>query len=98
MLLRRITQFINRRRSPKYTGVHLVTWESELRAIAAEASAWSIETGGDLFGRWQDILGVRTHGGADGAYSRLQHGVRARNQNPKRSHSRFSGELRPGAR
>ena len=31
----------------------IVTWESELRAIAAEASAWSIETGGDLFGRWQ---------------------------------------------
>ncbi|TFV48277.1 hypothetical protein [Bradyrhizobium niftali] len=28
------------------------TWESELRAIAAEAAAWSIETGGDLFGRW----------------------------------------------
>lgn len=31
----------------------LVTWESELRAIAAEASAWNVETGGDLFGRWQ---------------------------------------------
>lgn len=31
----------------------LVTWESELRAIAAEASAWTVETGGDLFGRWQ---------------------------------------------
>jgi len=31
----------------------LVTWESELRAIAAEASAWTAETGGDLFGRWQ---------------------------------------------
>jgi hypothetical protein len=31
----------------------LVTWESELRAIAADASAWSIETGGDLFGRWK---------------------------------------------
>src|ERR1700685_2713935 len=30
-----------------------VTWESELRAIAAEASAWSIKTGGDLFGRWK---------------------------------------------
>jgi hypothetical protein len=28
-------------------------WESELRAIAAEASAWTVETGGDLFGRWQ---------------------------------------------
>ena len=34
---------------------YLVTWESELRAMASEASAWSIETGGDLFGRWQDI-------------------------------------------
>jgi len=31
----------------------LVTWESELRAIAAESSAWTVETGGDLFGRWQ---------------------------------------------
>ena len=31
----------------------LVTWESELRAIAAEASVWTVETGGDLFGRWQ---------------------------------------------
>lgn len=30
----------------------LITWESELRAIAAEASAWTVETGGDLFGRW----------------------------------------------
>jgi hypothetical protein len=31
----------------------LLIWESELRAIAAEAGAWTIETGGDLFGRWQ---------------------------------------------
>jgi hypothetical protein len=31
----------------------LVTWESELRAIAAEAAAWTVETGGDLFGRWE---------------------------------------------
>lgn len=31
----------------------LITWESELRAIAVETSAWTIETGGDLFGRWQ---------------------------------------------
>ena len=31
----------------------LVTWESELRAITAEAAAWTVETGGDLFGRWQ---------------------------------------------
>jgi hypothetical protein len=31
----------------------LAIWESELRAIAVETSAWTIETGGDLFGRWQ---------------------------------------------
>ena len=31
----------------------LIIWESELRAIAVETSAWTIETGGDLFGRWQ---------------------------------------------
>jgi hypothetical protein len=31
----------------------LTTWESELRAIAVETAAWTIETGGDLFGRWQ---------------------------------------------
>lgn len=36
-------------------GADLLLWESELRAIAAETSAWTIETGGDLFGRWQDI-------------------------------------------
>ena len=30
----------------------VLVWESELRAIAAEALAWSVETGGDLFGRW----------------------------------------------
>lgn len=34
-------------------GRTLVIWESELRAIAAEAAAWTVETGGDLFGRWQ---------------------------------------------
>jgi len=32
----------------------LVIWESELRAIATEAAAWTVETGGDLFGRWPD--------------------------------------------
>jgi hypothetical protein len=31
----------------------VVIWESELRAIAAEAAAWTVETGGDLFGRWE---------------------------------------------
>lgn len=55
MLLKRITRFINRRRPHRDSGGHIIMWESELRAIAAEASAWSIETGGDLFGRWQDI-------------------------------------------
>lgn len=45
----------------------LVTWESELRTIAAEASAWSIETGGDLFGRWKGapILHLATKAGPD---------------------------------
>jgi hypothetical protein len=28
----------------------LITWESEIRAIAIEATAWAVETGGDLFG------------------------------------------------
>jgi hypothetical protein len=32
----------------------LVTWESEIRALAAEAVAWPTETGGDLFGLWAD--------------------------------------------
>jgi hypothetical protein len=54
MLLKRITRFVNARRKPKVAAAHLVTWESELRAMAAETSAWSIETGGDLFGRWTD--------------------------------------------
>jgi hypothetical protein len=35
-------------------GGEVVIWESELRAIAAETSAWTVETGGDLFGRWQE--------------------------------------------
>ncbi len=55
MLIQRLTRFINRRLPPKAASGFLVTWESELRAIASEASAWSIETGGDLFGRWQDV-------------------------------------------
>ncbi|PWJ89530.1 JAB domain-containing protein similar to deubiquitination enzymes [Mesorhizobium loti] len=38
------------RQAPSRT---LIIWESELRAIAAEAGAWTVETGGDLFGRWQ---------------------------------------------
>lgn len=55
MLIQRLAKFLNRRYPPKTPRGILVTWESELRAIAAEASAWSIETGGDLFGRWTDI-------------------------------------------
>lgn len=55
MLIQRLSRFLNRRYPPKTPRGMLVTWESELRAIAAEASAWSIETGGDLFGRWHDI-------------------------------------------
>jgi hypothetical protein len=33
----------------------LVTWESELRAIAEEAARWTVETGGDLFGQWASV-------------------------------------------
>ncbi len=56
MMIQRLSRFISRRSKPQQPPRgFLVTWESELRAIAAEASAWSIETGGDLFGRWQDI-------------------------------------------
>jgi transcriptional regulator with XRE-family HTH domain len=55
MLIQRLARFIGRRSRPQEAKGFLVTWESELRAIAAEASAWSIETGGDLFGRWHDL-------------------------------------------
>jgi transcriptional regulator with XRE-family HTH domain len=55
MLIQRLARFLNRRYPPKTPRGMLVTWESELRAVAAEASAWSIETGGDLFGRWHDV-------------------------------------------
>jgi transcriptional regulator with XRE-family HTH domain len=57
MLIRRLARFISRRLKPKQVPprVLFVTWESEIRAIAADASAWSIETGGDLFGRWFDV-------------------------------------------
>jgi transcriptional regulator with XRE-family HTH domain len=54
MLIQRLARFMNRRSPPKTPSAVLLTWESELRAIAAEASAWSIETGGDLFGRWNE--------------------------------------------
>ena len=39
-------------------GPPLVIWESELRAIAVETAAWTIETGGDLFGRWHGTATV----------------------------------------
>ena len=55
LLIQRLTRFLSRRVRPQAPKGFLVTWESELRAIAAEAAAWSIETGGDLFGRWQDV-------------------------------------------
>jgi hypothetical protein len=60
-------------RGPRF----LLTWESELRAIAAEASDWSIETGGDLFGRWQStpeiLLATKAgpHAQRDHAHFRL---------------------------
>ena len=38
---------------PRPSARPLIIWESEVRAIAVETSAWTIETGGDLFGRWQ---------------------------------------------
>lgn len=55
LLIQRLIRLFNRRSRPQVPRGFLVTWESELRAIAAEASAWTIETGGDLFGRWQDV-------------------------------------------
>ena len=54
MLIQRFARFMSRRSPPKAPSGLLLIWESELRAIAAEASAWSIETGGDLFGRWNE--------------------------------------------
>jgi transcriptional regulator with XRE-family HTH domain len=54
MLIQRLARFMSRRTPPKAPTGLLLIWESELRAITAEASAWSIETGGDLFGRWNE--------------------------------------------
>jgi transcriptional regulator with XRE-family HTH domain len=54
-LVQRLNRFLKRYAPPAVPRGFLLTWESELRAIASEASAWSIETGGDLFGRWLDI-------------------------------------------
>lgn len=55
LLIQRLTRFVTRRARPQTPRGFLVTWESEVRAMAVEATAWSIETGGDLFGRWQDV-------------------------------------------
>jgi transcriptional regulator with XRE-family HTH domain len=55
MLIQRLARFMARRSPPKAPVGMLTIWESEVRAIAAEASAWSIETGGDLFGRWNEL-------------------------------------------
>ena len=55
MWIQRLSRFVSRRTKPQAPRGFLVTWESELRAIAAEALAWSVETGGDLFGRWHDV-------------------------------------------
>lgn len=55
VLIRRIANIVARRSRPEPSRGFLVTWESELRAIAAESLAWSVETGGDLFGRWNDV-------------------------------------------
>jgi transcriptional regulator with XRE-family HTH domain len=55
MLIQRLARFMSRRTPPKAPAGLLLIWESELRAIAAEASAWAIETGGDLFGRWSEV-------------------------------------------
>ncbi len=54
-LVQRLNRFLKRYAPPAVPRGFLLTWESELRAIASDASAWSIETGGDLFGRWRDI-------------------------------------------
>ncbi len=54
MLIQRLARLMNRRTPPKAPAGLLLIWESELRAIATEAAAWSIETGGDLFGRWNE--------------------------------------------
>lgn len=47
------TALLTKSISPRRGEPVLTTWESELRAIAVETAAWTIETGGDLFGRWQ---------------------------------------------
>jgi transcriptional regulator with XRE-family HTH domain len=55
VLIKRLTKLVGKRSRPEPARGFVVTWESELRAIAAESLAWSVETGGDLFGRWTDV-------------------------------------------
>lgn len=54
MIFRRIAKAFDRRARRKMGPARdsITIWESELRAIAAETFAWSVETGGDLFGVW----------------------------------------------
>lgn len=62
--------------APQING-EVIIWESEVRAIAAETAAWTVETGGDLFGRWPDkpIIFLATKAGPkaqrDNAHFRL---------------------------
>lgn len=57
--------------------LRVITWESEVRAIAGETTRWTVETGGDLFGRWNTTptihLATRAGPGAvrDRAHFRL---------------------------
>jgi hypothetical protein len=69
--------------APQLNGEVLI-WESEVRAIAAETAAWTVETGGDLFGRWLDkpIIFLATKAGPkaqrDNAHFRLSMLTKAR--------------------
>jgi hypothetical protein len=58
MLIQRLARFMSRRTPPRAPTGLLLIWESELRAIGAEACAWTIETGGDLFGRWNEAPSI----------------------------------------
>ena len=58
MLIPRLTRFLSRRAPPQIPRGILLIWESELRAIASDALSWSVETGGDLFGRWHGVPAV----------------------------------------
>jgi hypothetical protein len=55
MLVPRLVRFLSRKAPRQIPRGILLIWESELRAIASEALEWSVETGGDLFGRWDGV-------------------------------------------